>query len=308
MIGLLLMEQIGVLFLMILLGWVLVRSGLLRSEDSRSLSVVTLYLASPCVMLNAFQIPRTPELEKGLVLSLTAAALIHLVLFLLTAFFGKIARLTAVEQASVMYSNAGNLVIPVVGAVLGEEWVVFSTVFMVIQIPLLWIHCRALLSGERRVPVKKILCNPNILAVLAGVALFLGEVSLPPMITVAMASVGGMLGPLSMVAAGMLIGGMDLKKVVSFRGVWKTAALRLLAAPLVLLLVLRFSGLAALAERGETILLVSFLATATPAAATVTQMAQLFRRDAEYASAIYVVTTLLCILTMPALVALWQAG
>ena len=37
MISLLLAEQIGELFLMILLGWVLVRSGLLRSEDSRSL-------------------------------------------------------------------------------------------------------------------------------------------------------------------------------------------------------------------------------------------------------------------------------
>ena len=88
MISVLLAEQIGELFLMILLGWVLVRSGLLRSEDSRSLSVVTLYLVSPCVMLNAFQIERTPELVKGLLLSLLAAAAIHAVLFLLVTLLG----------------------------------------------------------------------------------------------------------------------------------------------------------------------------------------------------------------------------
>ena len=271
MISLLLAEQIGELFLMILLGWVLVRSGLLRSEDSRSLSVVTLYLVSPCVMLNAFQIERTPELVKGLLLSLLAAAAIHAVLFLLVTLLGKIGKFSAVEQASVMYSNAGNLIIPIVSAVLGKEWVVFTSVFLAIQVPLLWTHCRVLLSGERQVSLRKILLNPNILAVLVGVILF-------------------------------------AKRAFSFRGIWKVAALRLVAVPLVLVALLRMSGLSALAENGGTILLVSLLAAITPSAATVTQMAQLYDREAEYASAIYVVTTLLCIVTMPILVGIYQMG
>ena len=52
----------------------------------------------------------------------------------------------------------------------------------------------------------------------------------------------------------------------------------------------------------------SLLAAITPSAATVTQMAQLYDREADYASAIYVVTTLLCIVTMPVLVGLYQMG
>ncbi|MBS5134520.1 MAG: AEC family transporter [Oscillospiraceae bacterium] len=308
MISLLLAEQIGELFLMILLGWVLVRSGLLRSEDSRSLSVVTLYLVSPCVMLNAFQIERTPELVKGLLLSLLTAVVIHVVLFLLVTLLGKVWRFRAVEQASVMYSNAGNLIIPIVSAILGKEWVVFTSVFLAIQVPLLWTHCRILLSGERQVSLRKILLNPNILAVLAGVVLFAAGIRLPELLTGAMEGMGGMIGPLSMVVAGMLIGGMDLKKAFSFRGIWKVTALRLVVVPLILLGLLKFSGLSALAENGETILLVSLLAAITPSAATVTQMAQLYDREADYASAIYVVTTLLCIVTMPILVGLYQMG
>ena len=104
----------------------------------------------------------------------------------------------------------------------------------------------------------------------------------------------------------MLIGGMDMKKVLSFRGIWKMSALRLIVVPLVLALLLKYSGLAHMAANGTTILLVSLLAAATPSAATVMQMSQIFDRDAEYASAIYVVTTLLCIVTMPVVIWAYQ--
>ena len=48
------------------------------------------------------------------------------------------------------------------------------------------------------------------------------------------------------------------------------------------------------------------LAICTPSASTLTQMAQVYGKDADYASAINVVTTLLCIVTMPLMVALYQ--
>ena len=50
----------------------------------------------------------------------------------------------------------------------------------------------------------------------------------------------------------------------------------------------------------------SSLAACAPSAATITQMAQVYGRDAEYSSAIYAVTTLLCIITMPLMVTLYQ--
>ena len=55
-----------------------------------------------------------------------------------------------------------------------------------------------------------------------------------------------------------------------------------------------------------TALLVSLLATCTPSASTITQMAQIYGKDADYASAINVVTTLLCIFTMPLMIGLFE--
>ena len=82
--------------------------------------------------------------------------------------------------------------------------------------------------------------------------------------------------------------------------------LRLIAFPLVVLCLLRIPGLASLAPNGETILLVSLLAAITPSASAVTQIAQVYSPDGEYAGSINVVTTLLCIVTMPIIIALYQ--
>ena len=47
---------------------------------------------------------------------------------------GHALHLDAVEKASMIYSNAGNLIIPIVTAVLGKEWVIYSSAFLSVQL------------------------------------------------------------------------------------------------------------------------------------------------------------------------------
>ena len=44
------------MFLMLLMGFALVKTGLLKAQDSRILSVLLLYLALPCAILDSFQV------------------------------------------------------------------------------------------------------------------------------------------------------------------------------------------------------------------------------------------------------------
>ena len=55
-ISILLMEQIFELFLMILMGFIIVKAGIVKEEDSKVLSKIVLYLIIPCVIINAFQV------------------------------------------------------------------------------------------------------------------------------------------------------------------------------------------------------------------------------------------------------------
>ena len=82
--------------------------------------------------------------------------------------------------------------------------------------------------------------------------------------------------------------------------------LRLVVYPLLVVAVLKYSGLAGLVPNGEKILLISLLAACTPTGTMVTAIAQVHGGDAEYASAINMTSTALCILTIPCIVWLYQ--
>lgn len=60
-ISILLMEQIFELFLMILMGFIIVKVGIVKEEDSKVLSKIVLYLIIPCVIINAFQVDYTKK-------------------------------------------------------------------------------------------------------------------------------------------------------------------------------------------------------------------------------------------------------
>ena len=55
-ISILLMKQIAELFLMILMGYLVVKAGIVTAEDSKVLSKIVLYLVIPCVIIHAFQV------------------------------------------------------------------------------------------------------------------------------------------------------------------------------------------------------------------------------------------------------------
>ena len=77
MLSLILLQQIAQLFIIIFLGWAIVKAGILKSEDSRVLSMLLLYVIIPCVILNAFQIERTTDTVRMMELSLLSALMMN---------------------------------------------------------------------------------------------------------------------------------------------------------------------------------------------------------------------------------------
>ena len=305
-ISLLLMQQIAQLFLILLMGYAVVKTGLLKASDSKVLSVVFIYLVMPCVVLNAFQIKDTPEIRTGLLYSMGIAIGMHVVFLLLNALFRKALKLDAVEQVNIIYSNAAALVIPIVRALLGEEYVVYSCAFVIIQLVLLWIHASACLQGSARLEWRKLLTNVNLIAIAAGALLYWFRVVLPAPLQNTMSTVGNMMGPMGMLLAGMAIAEKPLREVFCTRRNYLPTVLRLVVCPLVVLVLLWVCHASSWVADGKNILMTVYLAAITPACATVTSMAQLYDRDAAHSSALYVLTTLLSIVSMPVMIGLFD--
>ena len=174
-----LVGKIAALFIVMFLGFVLVKTGICRSDDSRILSRLSVYIVVPCSILSAFQVSCSPSILNGLLLAVAAAVLIHLILIVLFYFIGPLLHLNGVEKASIIYSNAGNLVIPLVSSILGPDWVIYSSAYVSVQLFLLWSHGKMMICEEKKPDFKKIITNTNMIAILFGIFLFLAQISLP---------------------------------------------------------------------------------------------------------------------------------
>lgn len=302
-IAMLILNQMLKLFLMLLLGWLVVKTKLLKSSDSKVLSTIAVYLVTPCVIINAFQIDSTPEAAKGLLLAFAAAISSQIMFLLLISTVGK--KFSPVERASIMYSNAANMIIPIVQAVLGAEWVLYTSAYIAVQIILIWTHGKSMISGEKGFSLKKIFTNFNIISMFIGLALFFFDWKLPVLVSDTMNSISSMVGPMGMLILGMLMADLNLKEVLKNKGIYLIAGIRLLFCPLLVLLLIRLSGAYNLMADAATILFIPFLASCAPPAVNITQMAQVYGEDAKHASAINVLSICLCLFTTPLLAGLY---
>ena len=159
-ISILLAEQILAMFLTMAVGFGVVRAGLFKTEDSRIISNMVVYICNPCVVVHSFQIELTDDKIKGLMIAIGLSVVVHMVLIIGSEILSFIFHFNSIEKASIIYTNAGYLVIPLVGAVLGEEWVFYTTAFILVQTVLMWTHGVKLIGQEKELNIRKILCNP----------------------------------------------------------------------------------------------------------------------------------------------------
>lgn len=305
-VSLLLAEKITSMFLMCICGYAVVKLGLLKPRDSKILSIVLVYICSPCVSIYSFQIDCTADKLRGLLFAVVVVAVIHMFFIGFTRLIGRFFKLSSIERASIIYSNCGNLVIPLVTGVLGEQWLFYTSAYLLVQTFLIWTHGAVLVGKDGGADIRKILSNPNIAAIVIGFLLFAAHIRLPAVVTDCMGGFTDTIGPLAMVITGMLIGDADLKGIFTGKRAWLVCFCRLLLVPAAVAVLAAASGIASLHPDGKMILMVVMLAVSASVANTVTQQAQIFGNNPVYASSINVLSVVGCIATMPSMILLFE--
>lgn len=295
----LLFKQIIVLFLMMACGYGLVKAKLLAVKDSKTLSVLSIYLIGPFVILKAFQIDFTGDVRDSVMLSTAAAFLINFVLIGIGKVSKWLGGMSGVEEASIVYSNAGNLIIPLVTNMFGDAWVVYASIYMSVQLIFMWTHGLSLVSGVRQFNLQTITKNYNLMAIIIGLVMMLLGLKVPDVMYKALDAISIMIGPVCMIMLGMVFAGANIKKVLLNKRVYIVSFWAMILGPLIILGVLKVSGLINWVPEGHTLLYISFLATMTPAATTITNMAQVYSNTEEEAGAINIMTTIFSMATMP---------
>lgn len=306
-----LVSKILSLLVLVGAGVVLVKTKMLKKEDSVALSKISVFLLSPCVIVSSFSMKVDGKAGQSLLLCFFYAILANFLFLFLGTLLRKPLHLSPVEEMSMEYTNCGNFVLPIVASVLGEEYLLYVSAYITVYNLLVWTHGIHLFQGKAEQTKEerskenaflKILFNPNILAILFGVFLFFTKISLPAPISLAISDLGKMIGPISMLITGIILGSMSFKKILSYRRIYMVTAFRLLFFPFIYLLLIsvlsRIDGFL----DNHVLFLVTFLSAMAPAAANVSQFAILYGKEEEYASCINIFTTLCTIISVPILV------
>ena len=305
MIAIPLAKKITELFLILFATAALVKTGILKAENSKVISKLSLYFVTPCVVFNSFLKELTPEIQHGLLTAVGLAVGFQALFLLIAGALRRIWKANEVERASIVFTNVGNLVIPLVAFAKGQDWVIYTSAYILVFNAMFWTVGVRMFDSESAPSFRKALLNPNILATLAGLIVLFSRVRLPEPLALAFSDVASMIGPLSMMITGMVVGGMTVRGMFANRRVFGVIFFRMILA----------SGLAvfaaALAARtlpvDRNIVMIVLLAAIAPSASNINQVAILYNKDAQYASAINVLTTLSCIVTIPLWVMLYEA-
>ena len=305
MIAIPLAKKIAELFLILFTTAALVKGGILKSENSKVLSKLSLYFVTPCVIFNSFQKELTPEIEQGLLTAAVLAVGFQILFFLIAMLYKRVWKATEVERASVIFTNVGNLVIPLVAFAKGQDWVIYTSAYILVFNVLFWTLGIRMFDSESGTNIRKALLNPNILAIFAGLITLFTRLQLPEPLALAFSDVAAMIGPLSMMITGMVVGGMTFRGMFANRRVFGVIFVRMVLASglavCVAALVARFFPV------DSAIVMIALLGALAPSASNINQVAILYNKDAPYASSINVLTTLSCIATIPLWVMVFEA-
>ncbi len=288
-----LIQQILVMLAMMAVGVVLVRVGMIDERGVRQLSSIAMYVATPAVIIQAFAIEFTMEqLVNAGWMALFFSLALALSIALARVACGRADR---VGQFAVIFSNSGFVGIPIITGLLGAEYVFYVTITMAVGTFVMWTYGIWLISGDpSQVSLRKIVTNPAVIALAIGIALFFAPVTLPGMASQFLTGMANLNTGLAMIVLGANLGSSNLGLMFADRRLYKASAFRLLVVPVAV------AALCLLMPTSSEMRTTLFIIMACPCGAATSMLAQLYGGDYQYGTGLVVMTTLLSMVTMPA--------
>lgn len=295
--------SLGIVAIIIVLGFILGKCKLVDKNTNKHLVNLLLTVFMPASLFNAFPSEYSDK-YAGLFFMGLLGGFVVMILVILAAklvynkkFFGK--DLSTEAQFAFDFNNATFLGYPVILTAFGEQGVVPYCGFIIaFNIALfsygVWLF-------KKKISKKffiDCITNPNIIAVVLGMILFLARINLPSIITSSVGYVAGATTPLSLICIGFMLSEADLKKVIKKWKMFLAAAIQLLLAPFITWAV------TSLLQFPTEVIVICTLIQALPSATSLGLFAEKYGGNVTEASEMVVTSTLMSIVTLPVVMGL----
>ncbi len=302
--------QISFLTVLVLIGFVSSKIGIIKAETRDSLVKIIFNITLPLLLFTNFsKLDLTPEILKNSLVVIVISFLIIITMMVIgyfSSFFFKMKH----EQRSVFIAHHafGNILyigFPVISALYGDMGLYYASIYAFVSIMLLWtvgIYIIARKGGMTLGESLKRMVNPNSVAILSGFILFLLRINIPEFFLKPFVSLGGTTIYLSMLYIGALLGLMKIRGVFANTKVYITTLNKNFIFPLILIAVVSLFSSSVFSGIDHLILSVIILEASMPCMANVVIVAKIFKVDDELATANVFMSTLISLVSLPIIV------
>jgi len=294
--SLIIMRKIVMMFILVLIGYICARVGMIDAQTNKRLSSLSLKLVTPMLILSSYQTDFSDHIIRNLGLSFILAIVGFAVQIPLGIFLIRKKNNPdyQIERLSLIFANCGYFGIPLVESLYGAEGAIYITAAITLFNLLIWTVGDAIMSGK--VSLKSILCGmmtPVSASVVLGAVLLLLRIRLPELIMEPVRSIAAMNTPFAMIVAGATLAGTNVFACLKDRRIYWVMLCKMLLIPACAAIVLTRIPMEPM------LVLIPVLTAASPTAAACPMFAVLYDKNAPYASQMFGVTTLVSIVTIP---------
>ncbi len=297
------LNQIGIFLILIAMGILAVRFGILDERSLGNVSKLVMRMALPAyIFINTAEGATRQGLAESL-LMIPLTALLYLLLGLLSKALETVFHLKGnrakVFRAIVMFGNVGFMGIPLVVELYPNTALLYISLFTILDQGLFWTYGVSLTQPvtKEKAPLSlkglKNLLSPALVAIIGATILVLLNLHLPKVLTTALSKLGAASMPLSLIYIGGMLSLTDVRRVLKCRELYAEIGLKMIVLPLIYFVVMGLCHVPA--DMAGT---VTFL-TGLPAINMVAMLSKNNGSDGDYAVCSVMLTTLACLITLP---------
>lgn len=302
----LLLQQMIVLFLLMIIGFICYKKEIITDEVSKKISAIVVNIANPALILSGGMEKDSVIQGEELLVVMAIIVIMYVVLVLLGQLLPKLLRVEpksrGVYTAMTIFSNIGFMGFPVIAALYGKQALLYAALFTIpynlliytYGISVMEISKEAVQSQKKRrsIPWKRIF-SPGVIACIITIFIYFGGIPVPDFMQTTVSSLSNLTAPLSMMVIGASLATISVKKLFGDRTLLLFSAIKLLVIPIV------GTYLIKLFVHHEMIIGVCMIMLATPVGSMTAMLAQQYEGDYEMAAKGVALTTILSVITMP---------
>lgn len=302
------------LILLAVPGFLLAKFKMMPEKATEAFSAMVLYGCQPVLVFMSFQKEKyNAQIGLNMLIVAGISIVAHIAMALIISLIirnkTKESKLNVAKYACV-FSNCGFMGFPFLQAIFPNsgQVMIYAAVVVAVFNVLNWTLGVYMITGERKeISIKKILFNPTIIAVVLGFVTFL--IAKKPLVEFFGAKgvaynvankvnsslhvIGDMVTPLSLTVIGIRLANVKFKQLFLDATAYLVCAFKLIGMSLLVMLLVAFLPI------DVTVKYVVFFLMSMPSATSTALFAVKFNKGGESASIFVLLSTVLCILSIP---------